>query len=546
MLDAVRSHGAASFSAAGGSDQGRVRAGNEDRFHVDMERGIFVVVDGVGGHAAGEVAAGIAVEVITQRLERPLWSPEQRVREAIALANNEILNQAQDSPTRAGMTCVLTLALLSDQRLTIGHVGDTRLYTLSAAGMVKRTHDHSPIGEREDAREITEVEAMRHPRRNEVFRDVGSAFHEPDDPDFIEIVEARFDRRSALLICSDGLSDMLSSTAIERTVHQHAGNPAAVVDALILGANEAGGKDNITVVYVEGDGFAASLATAPRAAAAPAAAGAPAAIPSTSPLWRSRATWLALGLLAGLALGIGLAWTLAVYAPLSTPASRRLTAGVEPGRESPTSFTSIAAALAVAEPRDVVQIEPGEYAEAVDLKDGIDLVARIPGTVTLVAPPGQTGWTSLSAGGHLGNQVSGIRILGRPGAPIATALRLSGHDLHIDDVTVEGTVGVGLEIVNDGTVVVRASRLTDIEGLPLRIGDGARPVIRQNIFAHARGVQSPAMEIAARAEPEVRGNVFVGYTDILSGGGTRQGALLEGNYMVRQQPRAAAGPRRQR
>ena len=236
--------------AAGASDPGRLRSGNEDRLHVDAERGIFVVVDGVGGHAAGEVAAAIAVDIIVQRLERPLWSPEQRVREAIALANNEILTQAQASPERAGMTCVLTLALLTERGVTIGHVGDTRLYRLSGAGIAKLTHDHSPIGEREDAGELTELDAMRHPRRNEVFRDVGSAFHQPEDPGFIEVLDTGFSEESALLLCSDGLSDMLPSSTIQRIVHEHAGEPPMVVEALIRAANEAGGKDNVTAVLL--------------------------------------------------------------------------------------------------------------------------------------------------------------------------------------------------------------------------------------------------------------------------------------------------------
>src|SRR5678815_4098337 len=116
--------------AATASDRGRVRTGNADRVHADVTRGVFAVVDGVGGHAAGEVAATIAVDVIAQRLARPSWSPEQRVREAIALANNEILTQATQSPEHTGMTCVLTVALLSGRGLTIGHVGDTRLYKI--------------------------------------------------------------------------------------------------------------------------------------------------------------------------------------------------------------------------------------------------------------------------------------------------------------------------------------------------------------------------------------------------------------------------------
>src|SRR5688572_19038861 len=106
------------LAAAAGTDRGRVRTGNEDRHYIDVDRGIFLVADGVGGHAAGEVAAAIAVDVIVQRLERPIWTAAQRVREAIALANNEIFKQSETSPAHAGMTCVLTLALLDEQTLT--------------------------------------------------------------------------------------------------------------------------------------------------------------------------------------------------------------------------------------------------------------------------------------------------------------------------------------------------------------------------------------------------------------------------------------------
>ena len=118
------------------------------------------------------------------------------------------------------------------------------------------TRDHSPVGEREDAGEISELEAMHHPRRNEVYRDVGSEPHQPDDPDFIEVKEVPFEPDAALLLCSDGLTDLVDSASIQRVVAQWAGHPQQVVDALIEAANAAGGKDNVTVVYVEGEQFA--------------------------------------------------------------------------------------------------------------------------------------------------------------------------------------------------------------------------------------------------------------------------------------------------
>src|SRR4030095_10109920 len=125
--------------------------------------------------------------------------------------NNEIFKRAETSPDFHGMTCVVTLALVSDSGITVGHVGDSRLYKLDSAGIRKITHDHSPVGEREDAGEIAEADAMRHPRRHEVFRDVGSAQRDKDEEDYVEVIEEPLDRESAILVCTDGLTDMVPS-----------------------------------------------------------------------------------------------------------------------------------------------------------------------------------------------------------------------------------------------------------------------------------------------------------------------------------------------
>ena len=179
-------------NCAGLSDPGRKRENNEDRFHADPERGIFFVIDGVGGQAAGEKAADTAYGLLRARLERPTGTPTERVREAITIANNEIFRLAEMNEEWRGMACVLTVAVLEGGELTIGQVGDSRLYVIEPGDIRKLTHDHSPVGEREDRGEIDEIAAMRHPRRNEVYRDVGSEEHSPDDPDFIEISTAEF------------------------------------------------------------------------------------------------------------------------------------------------------------------------------------------------------------------------------------------------------------------------------------------------------------------------------------------------------------------
>jgi hypothetical protein len=133
------------------------------------------------------------------------------------------------------------------------------LYKIHRGKIRKVTHDHSPVGLREDRGEITEADAMLDPRRNEVFRDVGSQWHDTHDDDFIEVISEHFEPDSAWVMCSDGLSDLIASERIRQIVEESCGDPSAVVDTLIAGANEAGGKDNVTVVYIEGDRFAPAV-----------------------------------------------------------------------------------------------------------------------------------------------------------------------------------------------------------------------------------------------------------------------------------------------
>ena len=256
------SFGAAGFSGAAGSHPGRSRSRNEDRYELDPQAAFMLVVDGVGGTAAGEIAAGLAVDAIRRRMRNGNAPAADRVRDAILLANERIFERSRLEPELKGMACVLTLAQIgSDGALTVGHVGDSRLYKLTAGGISKLTHDHSPVGDREDRGELTEIEAMSHPRRNEVFRDVGSRRYEMEDEDFIEVLNTGLERDAAVLLCSDGLSDMVTSVEIQRIVRTKADDPAAVVAGLIDAANAAGGKDNITVVYVQGPDFPERIRT---------------------------------------------------------------------------------------------------------------------------------------------------------------------------------------------------------------------------------------------------------------------------------------------
>jgi len=232
-----------------------MRAENQDRAYADDELGIFLVVDGLGGHAAGEKAAETAVEAVRAQMLEAGGDPRHQIRRAITAANNRIFEEASENETWRGMACVLTLAVIADDKVTVGHVGDSRLYLTWNGAIRKLTSDHSPVGEREDAGELTEAEAMAHPRRHEVFRDVGSRRREPDEEDFIEVKEFLFKPDAAILLCSDGLSDQLTAAEMLEVIERYDGDPAQVADELVEAANVAGGNDNITAIFVAGSEF---------------------------------------------------------------------------------------------------------------------------------------------------------------------------------------------------------------------------------------------------------------------------------------------------
>ena len=295
-----------SLNCGAASDTGLVRDHNEDRYWIDPAHGAFLVVDGVGGQAAGERAAEIAVAQSAGNscdcrsaggagaaACRPIAS--RAAAEAIAAANNRIYAESQQDPKLAGMACVLTLALVEGAHVTIGHVGDSRLYLIGAGAIRKVTSDHSPVGEIEDAGELSEEEAMSHPRRNEVFRDVGSCPHSADEEDFIEITECEFPDDAAMLLCSDGLSDHLTSRRIREIVERYTGDAEQTARNLVDAANQAGGRDNITAVFVAGPAFRGrGAATRPRLGIT--------RIRPRRRVWSGRVAFLSYGLLLGMLL----------------------------------------------------------------------------------------------------------------------------------------------------------------------------------------------------------------------------------------------------
>jgi serine/threonine protein phosphatase PrpC len=284
------------MNAGGATDTGLLRERNEDRYWIDAVRGVFLVVDGLGGQSAGELAAETAVEQIREAMLAADGNAEGRVRAAITRANNRIFEFAQQEAGRRGMACVLTLAVVEDGEMTIGHVGDSRLYLVWDGAMRKLTSDHSPVGEEEDAGVLTEGEAMRHPRRNEVFRDVGSQLRTAADQEFIEIRQCRFRPDAAILLCSDGLTDQVTAAEVRAIVERYDGDASRVACELVDAANDAGGKDNATALFIAGPQFGNKYATRPR-------------IPITriarpARLLTGRAAFLAYGLLIGMLLWV--------------------------------------------------------------------------------------------------------------------------------------------------------------------------------------------------------------------------------------------------
>ena len=465
---------------AGASDPGRVRRNNEDAWHIDASRGVFLVVDGIGGHAAGETAASIAVERVRARLERQTGTTEQRVREAIAMANNEILRTARSHPEWEGMACVLTLAVLDDDWVVIGHVGDSRLYEIRGQGIRKVTSDHSPVGEREDKRELSETDAMRHPRRNEIFRDVGSSEHAPDDPDFIELRRIRFEPDSALLLCSDGLSDQVTSAEIHSTVRRHAGNPSRSANELIEAANRAGGKDNVSVVIVEGAQFAESVPQ-------------PALLPEPK-----RGGWSSLaGIATGLALGFAAAW-LSIPKPEPQIILPQLLV-VGPGQAD----TEITPALARARSGDTIEVLAGEYREQVRLKDGVILRSRVPREAVLRAAP-LSDRPAILAEGVKGARVTGFLVQADAQAPLSAGIVLINSEVELDDLEISGP-RIGVEIRGMASPILRANSIHDCAAEGVLIMGPSTPWISHNAIRDNKGAG-----LAARGEarPSLIGNIF--------------------------------------
>ncbi|TFF39304.1 PP2C family protein-serine/threonine phosphatase [Mucilaginibacter psychrotolerans] len=239
------------------TDTGKVRSNNEDTFIAErLGSGLILagVIDGVGGYNGGEVAAAIAREQISDYLESKKGEPIPAMIEAVKRANNAIAAKKLEEKELDSMACVATIALvdIANNQFYYAHVGDTRLYLLRDASLIKISKDHSFVGFLEDSGRLTEREAMDHPKRNEINKALGFGTNIDADDSFIETGQSPFLPGDMLLLCSDGLTDMVDKREITAIITQSVSlhDKAA---GLIRSANKNGGHDNVTVALVQND-----------------------------------------------------------------------------------------------------------------------------------------------------------------------------------------------------------------------------------------------------------------------------------------------------
>ena len=538
------------------SDIGHVRTINEDTFICDPDRGVFAVIDGVGGQAGGEVAAAIARRELELRLRRETGTIEDRVREAIAAANASILAEAQRVPALAQMACVLTVAVVTPDTVVVGHVGDTRLYKLGAAGMQKLTHDHSPVGQLEDRGELAEEEAMHHPDRNQVFREVGTQPRQPTDRDFIEIITASFAADDALLLCSDGISDQVGSADIERLIRS-AAHPAEAVTALLSAANAAGGRDNATAVLAIGPLFGSAALPSARPTgdtaelipfgAARRTADAP-ATPADGSGAPRRTAWYGRLLLSATAmavLALAILWPTEILTPAATTPGGTTAAAPRVLLVSSTAgagFTSIGAALATAQPGDVVDVDAGTYRETIVLKEGVRIRARARRAVILAPPEGWSGpWTAISATSIRSGDISGFVIKGTDTARLEYGVWVKDAGVELDDLDIAGAQAAAVRVSGRSTVRLRSSTIHDNDGVGIVVDGGSVPEIVHNVITGNGRVSPPraGIELRPGARGTITGNILRGNGQAIAGASPTDLARLGAHNAIETAPRTA-------
>lgn len=251
VTDAGRLTPSITWRFSADSNVGRVREQNEDSFGADSPPGLFIVADGMGGHAAGEVASRLAVRCASEGVallpqRSPVGVARERLRHAISDANQVILIEGQSHPERSGMGTTTTALLLSIEGWwLVGHVGDSRAYLVRGGEAQQITEDHTYVQELVNQGRLSDEEARVHPRSSLLTRALGTNPHV-----HVDIYEGVAQPGDRFVLASDGLMSMLPETQI-RELLTGAETPEELVGRLIEEANEAGGYDNVTAIVVD-------------------------------------------------------------------------------------------------------------------------------------------------------------------------------------------------------------------------------------------------------------------------------------------------------
>jgi len=236
------------LATASATHAGKIRGFNDDSVAHDSSSGAFVLADGMGGHNAGDVAAEMATRIVVEALAGDATGSvrgAERVRHAVHEANQAICKAGQSDSARSGMGTTLAIALFGDSRVTIGHVGDSRIYRLRNGRLKLLTRDHSVLQEQAETGLLDRESARVSQNRSLVTRALGAGYDATPEIGEIDLLHG-----DILLLCTDGLNDMVDDADIELALAELGCNLDMAADVLVEMANDNGGQDNISVLLV--------------------------------------------------------------------------------------------------------------------------------------------------------------------------------------------------------------------------------------------------------------------------------------------------------